>query len=341
MTNKNTASQDADPSTINDEAVRWLAMLHEAPLTGAQREEFRAWLRRSPAHAAALRDLEQFWRDLPLADRIDAEPLTEQSLWRPSLRTIRHRPAIWGTLAASLVLAASLGLLLLSSQTPAPAAYTYETAQGEITTVRLHDGTEVTLSADTALTASFSEERRDVEMTRGAAYFDVAHDETRPFHVTLADTEVRVLGTAFELWRGPETTRVSVTRGRVAVSDLTPETGKDAADTRTLAAGDQLFADPSGHILEVRSFDPEDTLSWQRGRLVYVDLPLASVVADLNRYNAVPIRLEGEEVRKIRVTTAFRTDQTEQFLAGLAATEPVDIAKLGSETVISSQSSSR
>lgn len=338
MTNKNTASQDADTSTINQEAARWLAAMNEGALTGAKQEEFRTWLRRSPAHAAAMRDLEQLWRDLPMAEGIDDTDFTGRSVWRPSLHSIRQRPAIWGTLAASLVLAACLGALLITSQGPAPALYTYETAHGEISTVSLPDGTEVTLSADTALTASFSHNGRQVQMSRGAAYFNVAHDESRPFEVTLADTEVRVLGTAFELWNGPEATRVSVTRGRVAVSDRTADEG-ETAETRTLEAGEQLLAAPDGHILEVRSFDAETTLSWQLGRLVYMDVPLSSVVADLNRYNAVPIRLVGDEVRDIRVTTAFRTDQTEQFLAGLAATEPVDIMRLDNETVISPQTS--
>ena len=48
-------------------------------------------------------------------------------------------------------------------------------------TVTLADGTRVTLDGATRLEVRLGARRRQVELVRGEAFFDVAHDAARPF----------------------------------------------------------------------------------------------------------------------------------------------------------------
>jgi transmembrane sensor len=57
-----------------------------------------------------------------------------------------------------------------------------------------------------------------LELSAGQASFDVVRRESRVFEVRAGEVTVRVLGTAFEIERDGARTRVSVSRGRVAVS---------------------------------------------------------------------------------------------------------------------------
>jgi transmembrane sensor len=57
-----------------------------------------------------------------------------------------------------------------------------------------------------------------LELHAGQASFDIARRESRVFEVRAGEVTIKVLGTAFEIERDGARTRVSVSRGRVAVS---------------------------------------------------------------------------------------------------------------------------
>lgn len=84
----------------------------------------------------------------------------------------------------------------------------------------LPDSSSVTLSAHGRLTLgpSFNESRREVYL-EGEAFFDVSHDEARPFLVYTNGLTTRVLGTSFRVKAFPSDREVlvEVRRGKVSV----------------------------------------------------------------------------------------------------------------------------
>src|SRR5207302_6325296 len=80
----------------------------------------------------------------------------------------------------------------------APAMREYATPRGRRAVLRLLDGTEITLNADSKLRApvTFAARQRDVYL-EGVAYFSVVHDAARLFIVHIAVGVVRVNGTSF------------------------------------------------------------------------------------------------------------------------------------------------
>ena len=66
------------------------------------------------------------------------------------------------------------------------------TRPGQRLALSLDDGSVLDLAGDTWVRVRQTPHRRQVELLRGEAFFDVAHAAGRPFEVLTADSRVRV-----------------------------------------------------------------------------------------------------------------------------------------------------
>jgi len=115
-------------------------------------------------------------------------------------------------LAASMLVAIAGAFTWLYTQRG-----TYSTDIGEQRSITLADGSTVDLNARTRIRVRMSEQDRRVELLEGQALFQVAKDKSRPFIVRSNDTQVRAVGTQFDVYRRKTGTTVTVLEGRVAV----------------------------------------------------------------------------------------------------------------------------
>ncbi|CAB3823077.1 fec operon regulator FecR [Achromobacter sp. 2789STDY5608615] len=90
----------------------------------------------------------------------------------------------------------------------------------------------------------------------------------------------------------------------------------------TLEAGWQMRYGVSGGAAPAR-FDQAAALAWRQDRLVFNDVPLATVLAELQRYQRGPIFLMDAGVGALPVTAAFHTADPQEALRGLAETFPI------------------
>jgi transmembrane sensor len=319
--------------SVDEQADAWLAYLYSGAATDADRRQFSQWLHESPAHSSAYAKAEQLWRDLGMAAAAtqpgpqeipQAVPAVQRS--RRSRRPRRLRAAV--AVAATLIAVFALGWLQFHD----PATTRYSSATGEIRTIELADRSVVTLSGASAIVAHLSEHERRVELVSGRAYFDVVPDPQRAFFVKVAATEIRVVGTAFDVNKSPGGVEVSVTHGLVevrdaaAVPDENPLGKQPAPAVRRIEAGQKLLAKLDGALVAApERFDPGVDLGWKTGHLHYVNTRLESIVAEVNRYRDSPIVLADASLGDLRITTSFQTDQTDQLLAGLTASYSVEI----------------
>lgn len=327
------------PEIVRTEAATWFEAVNRGELPAAQAEAFRVWLRADPAHAEAFRSIEQTWRDLALLD--DAAnwvgAAADSYAQPPAERTDgwRRRAAWLPALAACLVVAVAI-LTLAPWRTPAaaPLVQSFDTAVAQTRSIDLDDGSRVMLGAESAIDVAYAAGARNVVLKQGVAYFDVTPDAGRPFVVRAAGTEVTVVGTAFETWLGPDGARVSVGRGKVRVGQAG---GDGRSPVRLLTAGDQVVSDLAGVPGEVHRFDPRETLAWRNGRFIYSDVPLRTVIADINRYRFAKVEIEDAGLAALQVTAAFNTGETESFLDGLAEAEGLRIEDRDGRAVLSAR----
>ena len=190
---------------------------------------------------------------------------------------------------------------------PAPIVTHYETARGERRMVQLADGTRIDINGATSLDISMSKTARSVDMQRGEAFFDVAHEADRPFTVHAGNSGTRVLGTAFDIDIGVGDVQLAVYRGRVRFGRYDHEDGSVSvpAGWRSRFAG--------GRPSTPRRFDSTQK-DWRQNWLNTDDISLGDLVEALNRQRGPKIVAPPPELAAIKLSGRFKLDDPAQLL---------------------------
>ncbi|MGH1372887.1 MAG: FecR family protein [Cellvibrionaceae bacterium] len=317
-----------DVDRIEAEAREWFLLQQERPLTAAEQEQYQQWLKLDGFHREAYQQLVEIWQGLGELE-LSAERQVPAS-WLSSLaQTFQDRllglrgfpfaaPYALASLVA-VVMVSTLWLLTASGNHEQILHFQSDIAQ--VKTIRLDDGSSVTLGADSQIEVSFTADRRDVHLAKGQAFFDVTKDQQRPFFVDADQADVMVVGTRFEVYRQLDQIKVIVEEGVVKVSSSS-EPDFSSRETETLSAGQKLvsLADAQAVVSEI---DAESVSPWREGRLVYRDAALENVVFDVNRYRDEKIILGTDSLKKLKVTTSLAVDQTDSIVSMLEQSLPV------------------
>jgi transmembrane sensor len=235
---------------------------------------------------------------------------------------------------AASVLAVALGLGLFSGLNH-PDGYSAEfaTALGERKHVALPDGSVIDLNSRSRLQVRFEKDRRLIELSEGEAMFSVQHDTARPFVVEAGSGKVTVTGTRFDVRRDVTQTRVAVEQGTVKVQ------GRNAADNQfiNLTAGLGTHVDAEGKVAAAYAVNPAELTAWRSGKLVFNNASLGEVAAEVSRYRDKPLTVSNPAVASLRLTSVFKSDNTDALLKALPNILPVAVRTLadGSQEIIS------
>lgn len=218
------------------------------------------------------------------------------------------------------------------------------TGIGETRTLTLRDGTTITLGGDTTLIATLLAHSRTMTLKSGEAYFRVKRDPGRPFAVRVGRSTITDVGTTFDVRHVDNGIVVSVAAGEVRVTTPTPRTAPPARSepsrprihllTISLTAGQRLALEPFDTVPRIFSIDPNWAAGWLQGRLHYLDEPLGSVVADLNRYSNWRIIVADPDAARLRVTAVVSVYDIRAWLASLSDTLPVRVVRHADSEVI-------
>ncbi|MFJ2458110.1 FecR family protein [Pseudomonas neuropathica] len=314
-------------TTVRDDAARWFVRLQEPAIEADEQQRFDAWLNEHPQHRDEFQLLQGLWS---AADLLPAPRLKALAETPPNRR--QRRPLLRYAVAAS-VLAVALGLGLFSGLNH-PGGYRAEfaTALGERKHVALPDGSVIDLNSRSRLQVRFEQDRRLIELSEGEAMFSVAHDTSRPFVVEAGSGKVTVTGTRFDVRRDVTQTRVAVEQGTVKVQ------GRDAADDQfiSLSAGLGTHVDAQGQVAAAYAVNPAELTAWRSGKLVFNNASLSEVAAEVSRYREKPLTVTNPAVASLRLTSVFKSDNTDALLKALPSILPVAVRTLadGSQEII-------
>lgn len=164
-----------------------------------------------------------------------------------------------------------------------------EIPRGQTYRLILPDGTNVWLNALSSLrySSAFSGEERSVELT-GEAYFEVAHDQQRPFVVKTADQTIEVLGTHFNVsnYSDDKSTKTTLIEGRVRVLH------QDHAVV--LKPGQQASTTSGNTAINVAVVDPENVLAWRKGVILFENAGIKYIMRQLARKYNMEVEYVGE-----------------------------------------------
>lgn len=300
------------------EAETWLARLLSPECTARDRAAFEDWLAASPAHVEEYLDAERIHSLVALLASDDLVQAASRSAKRDARGRggARHRRvASFAAMAASVLLVCGAVFWFARAPTsaPAPSLQQYTTADGELRTVTLADGTTLLLDANSAVTTRFDAQRRVLGLERGRVQLVVAQDRQRPFVVEAGAATIRDIGTTFQVSRSGDAVNVGLIDGSVTVS--VDADGAEAAAS-TLSPGEQVSID-AGRLRGKRTLDIARATAWPRGDLVFQDRRLDSLLAEMNRYSRVPMRLADPALGSLTVSGVFHKADQAALLAAL------------------------
>jgi transmembrane sensor len=348
-------TDDQIRAAITSRAAEWFAAQRSDSMDEHDQAAFFAWLKSSPLHieeylavaaieqdlAAATADsalsLEQL-RELARSDtsgNVTALP-TAVPPTRPADRP-RSRALTWGRLAAAAVIAAAIaataaGIVwgVLDRWGPEPPK-TYQTARGAQGVWRLPDGSLLRLNGDSAVRVRLSTGERRVELDHGQAFFDVAHDLTRPFRVISGNTSTVAVGTQFDVSRQPDTLLITVLQGQVAVFDAAPATMATtslASGSLQVSAGQQLQINSGQLPGAPTAADLSRAEAWLQRQIVFKHQPLGELAAEFSRNNAVAITITDPALNALPVSGVFNAYDIDSFTSFLRSLDHVQVDRL-------------
>jgi len=198
---------------------------------------------------------------------------------------------------------------LSDSASAASPLNTFVIPRGGENTVLLADGTTVHLNAASELRfpMRFGSGQRVVEL-KGEAYFEVKKDAEHPFIVKTRYGEVTVLGTAFNVNAYDDRQRCEVTlvKGRVRFTTPTRESVE-------LEPGEQALS--TGSLVQKRSVDIEEYVSWTRGVYNFHNESLSNIISTFSKWYDVEVVYDGSDIASQTYTgTVRRYDTMNAFL---------------------------
>lgn len=298
MLGRLTAMFVSRPRTAED----WLARMGRPDVGARDQAAFLDWLEVDPDH---LRQYEAAKADQAALESLRGDFITDIARLRRRERSAAstRRLVMAGGLAAT---AAAVAVVVLTPTFgAAPVEMTYESAPGQITDVTLDDGSRVTLDAGSAIRVALADDVRRVTLDRGAAYFDVAHDATHPFQVSIGDRQVIVTGTRFVTTLTGDGAQVSLLQGRVLVGRRDAADKAALDDVLALSPGERAVFRPGQPEIEKTVADVETATAWRRRKLVFRNAPLTDVVAAAARYSDAPFVVADAGLARIKVTAVL------------------------------------
>lgn len=192
---------------------------------------------------------------------------------------------------------------------------TLSTPRGRKYSLMLADGSRVWLNAESSIRfpVEFSENERLVSIS-GEVFFDVAANSKAPFIVKTGKTEVRVLGTQFNITAYDDLPHVKTTLAEGKVVTGWPASEQSGYQV-VLNPGQQAVQHKVGYDIQVKDVDVEEVIGWKNDLFWFNDADIETVMNQLKRWYDIDIeyadRVEqhfsGTIPRNANLSTVLKT----------------------------------
>ena len=230
--------------------------------------------------------------------------------------------------AASIAVIAGIAtaLYIANFKTDQTQTLTKQSA-GEIVKTNLADNSTVTQFRNTIISfpTTFDNKIRAVNLIKGEAYFDVAHNPEKPFVVTVNELQVKVLGTAFDIRNNEasNTIEIQVVRGSVLIYNEYGSEVVNAGHTGTYYREARRF-EVSGTTLS-----NHNTVGYATQSFDFTDVTLEEVAKHLSKTFDVTFNFKNEKLKNCRMNGEFNDRSLDFILKVISATFEIKYSKEG------------
>jgi len=340
-------------------------------LTDRDQEVLEVWLRCEPENPLFLKEIEaDFQNGLGFPGEFISD---KPSTWQKIVNRINvpdnsvfSRRLIYRTVAAVLIPLLLVGFgagwylqKKVQYSSDSSAYTTIISPRGQRTQVVLPDNSKVWLNSNTTIKypSNFNQKDRKVFID-GEAYFDVTHDQSKPFIVNTSSFNIKVYGTTFNVSAYKEDNLIETTlvKGKISITGLNIK-GKKAGEIILLPNesfkyfkneqitesgvknGVKHLASSSGIIKAVPTVTDEPTIpkamviqnvnvepiiGWKEGKLYFDNETFENLATKFELRYDVKIHFEDERVGNLKYTGVFEKENINQALDALKLTTPFE-----------------
>ena len=303
--------------------------------SAAERREVKAWISASEENKKKYEQMLALWQKSEHLE--SAHPFNADAAWKKvqgrisapaaALRVQKNPLWIskyWVPMAAAAVLLIVAGVFI--NRTISSEHMMLAFAKDSVRTLALSDGTQVTLkNGSLNYPEIFKGGKRKLELN-GRAYFKVHRDEQKPFVITAGQTEITVLGTAFEVNSFNDTVTVKVTEGKVKFTSPDGELILVKGEQAAYAKGSENFAKTA--------FRDENTLSYASQKLEFNNTSMAEVARQMESLYGNKL-LFSEAIANCKITSTFDHESFENALKVITVTLDLQVMKKGNHYYLS------
>jgi transmembrane sensor len=180
--------------------------------------------------------------------------------------------------------------------------------------VQLPDGSQVHLNYASSIKylQYFSKDKREVRLM-GEGYFDVVHDENKPFIVRTDRLNVNAVGTSFNVMAYPDDDFVETTliNGKVILNKN--DTDGNIKSIGAMVPGQHVSFNKVNGSVECKQVNVEKFIAWKDGRLVFEDTPVVEMAKRLGRMFNTDIEVV-DNAKQYTYTVTFIDESLPQIL---------------------------
>lgn len=264
--------------------------------------------------------LSGLWNEFEQTENYDAElkanykaierRIRNKHIWFKTRQIVKYAAVL---LLPVLSLLSAWLLIDRSNVRPENSEFSVRVAPGESSEVRLPDGSEVKLNAESEITYcdNYQENKRMLQL-KGEAVFKVAKNKKMPFVVTTEYLDVEVLGTTFNVktYESDNLHEVALVEGSVKLSTRYNSTEKSIY----LEPNQKAVFNKSTGKLTVKPFVENSELAWTKGILVFQARSLLEINLELERKFGVEIQMNYPDIEQDLFTGTFENQSIADVL---------------------------
>lgn len=309
----------SDPM-LNEKALYWIVSLTSGEVTQEKLKQCQLWRKKSKAHEHAFQQARTLWLQIGNTEQLNslnvimqdvvALPASKYSLFMHIFYS--HRYVL---IFVFCLLCFSIHFIYTQND--------FRTDYGQIETIQLSAHSRITLNTNSALDLNISNQRREIILDKGEAYFQVSNDElSLPMIVHSGDSRIEVNSTAFNIQKNTRETIITVLKG-----DVTIDHQKIFRQKLTSHQQIKILKNNSFTINEIKD---HQLLSWMKGTLQFQNTPINEILNILENYDKkIWIISLKPTTRNIRLNTTIHIKNIDDWLFGLNDLQLLKIKKIG------------
>lgn len=232
-------------------------------------------------------------------------------------------------IAASITILLTIGLLVYLFQPSSPEFITLKTAQ-HTQEQTLPDGSVVFMNTNTTLIypEDFKGDIREINLS-GEAFFTIKRDEGKPFVIHASGSDVKVLGTSFNVKAYTKNVEVSVETGKVQF--------KSKSKAALLVAGEKAIFEASNDTIKKQNILDKNAFAYKTKEFVFENSSLEHVAKVLAEGYHADIILNNNRIKACRLTTRFDNESLPDALNVIAETLNLTVITKGQQYILDGQ----